>query len=62
MLLIICKQVYACRFSHHVLQVNEWVIDGHNLDAFLKASPQDQTANTTESAEGEGRERKRERD
>lgn len=42
--------------SHHVLQVNEGVIDGHDLDALLKASPQDQTANATEAA------RRRERD
>lgn len=26
-------------FSYHVLQVNEGVIDGDNLDALLKASP-----------------------
>lgn len=38
-------------FSHHVVQVNEGVIDGHNIDALLKASPQNQTANTTEAAE-----------
>lgn len=59
-MLIICQQVCACKFSHHVLQVNEGVIDGHNLDAFLKASPQDQTANTTEAAEWGGREKERE--
>lgn len=41
------------RFTHHVLQVNEGVIDGHNLDALLKASPQDQAANATKSAETE---------
>lgn len=39
-------------FSYHVLQVNERVIDGHHLNAFLKASPQDQTANTTEAMSG----------
>ena len=62
-MLIICKQVCACRFSYHILQVNEGVIDGHNIDAFLKAGPQDQTANTTETAEGGGwRERERERE
>lgn len=38
-------------FAHHVLQVNEGVVDGHNLDAFLKASPQHEAANTTEAVQ-----------
>lgn len=37
-------------FSYHVLQVNEGVIDGHDLDALLKASPQDQTANAAKAS------------
>ena len=36
--------------SYHVLQVNEGVIDGHDLDALLKASPQDQTANAAKAS------------
>lgn len=43
-------------FSHHVRKINEGVIDGDHLDAFLKASPQDQTANTTEAVGGRERE------
>lgn len=39
-------------FPYHVLQVNEGVIDGDHLDAFLKASPQNQTANTAKAMGG----------
>lgn len=46
-------------FSHHVRKINEGVIDGDHLDAFLKASPQDQTANTTEAVGGRERDEQR---
>lgn len=36
-------------FTHHVRHVNEGVIDGNDFDFFLKASPQDQTANATKA-------------
>lgn len=53
----VANSLKADGLSHHVLQVNEGVIDGHNLDAFLKTSPQDQTANTTEAVREEEREK-----
>lgn len=37
--------------AHHVLQVNEGVIDRHNLHAFLEAGPQHEATNTTEAEE-----------
>lgn len=39
--------------SYHVLEVNEGVIDGHNLDAFLKAGSQNQAANAAKAADGQ---------
>lgn len=49
---ITCRFVRKCA-SYHVFQVNEGIIHCNNLDAFLEASPQDQTANATETADGE---------
>lgn len=37
--------------AHHVLQVNEGVVDGYDFDAFLEASPQNQATNAPKAAE-----------
>lgn len=37
--------------SHHVLQVNEGVVDGGDLDALLQAGPEDQTPNAAKSTQ-----------
>lgn len=50
----VCKYNTFCLQSprsHHVLQVNEGVVDGHNFDAFLEAGPQDQAANAAKAAD-----------
>lgn len=41
-----------CNSTYHVVWVNEGVVNGHDLDAFLKASPQDQAANAPEAGTG----------
>lgn len=38
----------------HVVQVNEGVIDGHNIGPLLQSSSQDQAANTTKSVNSNG--------
>ena len=35
--------------THHVLHVDERVVDGHDLDALLEACPQDKTTDATEA-------------
>ena len=42
--------------THHVLHVDEGVVDGHDLDALLEAGPQDQTADATEATAAHGSE------
>lgn len=41
-----------CDSTYHVLWVNKGVVNGHDLDAFLKTSPQDQAADTPEAGTG----------
>lgn len=44
---------YYAIFTHHVLKVNEWVIDGHNLHLLGdNGGTGHQTADTTESERG----------
>lgn len=45
-----CKN--HCNSTYHVVWVNEGVVDGHDLDAFLNASPQDQAANAPKAGTG----------
>ena len=35
--------------THHVLHIDEGVVDGHDLDALLEAGPQDQTPDATKA-------------
>jgi len=41
--------------SHHVLQVNEGVVDGGDLNSLLQAGPEDQAANAAKSTQTESR-------
>lgn len=41
-----------CKTTHHVVQIDEGIIDGHHLDFARKdGSPGDQAANTAKSGE-----------
>lgn len=44
--------------AHHVLQVDEGVVDGCDFDALLQASPQDQATDAAKAAHGQGRRQK----
>lgn len=39
--------------AHHVLEVDEGVIDGCDFDALLQAGPQDQTTDTAKAEHGQ---------
>jgi hypothetical protein len=43
--------VEGLKETHHVLQVDEGIVDGNNFDSLLQAGPEDQAANTAKSGQ-----------
>lgn len=41
--------------AHHVLQVDEGIVDGNDFDSLLQAGPEDQAANAAKSGQREGK-------
>lgn len=39
--------------AHHVLQVDEGIVDGNDFDSLLQAGPEDQAANSAKSGQRE---------